>query len=77
MTIWHSKVFWFNGITALSLILALPELHAALPGAEKWIILFQSAINVGFRVFATSYDRTIDLKSSMDTINPARFLNKE
>jgi hypothetical protein len=50
----HSKTFWVNAITALTAILALPELHRLL-GAESltFVVLAQSVLNIALRRFTS------------------------
>jgi hypothetical protein len=52
--VWESKTVWLNLITALSVILALPELQKLL-GADAlvYVSLAQSVLNVILRLVTT------------------------
>jgi hypothetical protein len=54
-SVFESKTVWMNALTALSVIFALPELHAVLgPNALVYVSLAQSLVNIILRVFFTT-----------------------
>jgi hypothetical protein len=54
-SVFESKTVWMNALTALSVIFALPELHAVLgPNALVYVSLAQSLVNIMLRVFFTT-----------------------
>lgn len=53
-SLFHSRTFWLNVLTGLTVLLAMPELTAILgPNALKYVVLIQSAANVILRVLTS------------------------
>jgi len=53
--IWQSKVFWFNVLTILAALAAMPEISTILPPEWlKWIAALNAIGNVVLRVFTNT-----------------------
>lgn len=56
----HSRTFWVNVVTGVSLFLALPEFADVLPAwSTKYLLLAQAALNIVMRFVSSNQPVTV------------------